>query len=81
MPEASSLNGEANRMLNRLIMATGAICSAAGLGSASFVIGHGIASSGNFAHAKNVGIGLLLSIAIGVWGIFALQLLRKQGKE
>jgi hypothetical protein len=68
-------------MLNRVIMAIGAICSAVGLGSASFTIGHGIARSGNFAHAKNVGIELLLSIAVGVWGIFALQLRRRPGKE
>ena len=68
-------------MLNRLIMAVGAICSAAGLGCASFNIGYGIASSGNFADSKNVGTGLLLSIAVAAWGIFALQLWRKSGKE
>jgi len=68
-------------MLGRVIMATGAICSAAGLGFASFNIGYGIASSGNLADAKNVETGLLLSIAVAVWGIFALQLWRKSGKE
>ena len=68
-------------MLSRFIMGIGAICSAAGLGCASFVIGHDIASSGNIAGTKNVGIGLLLSIAVAAWGIFALQLWRKSGKE
>jgi len=68
-------------MLSRFIMAIGAICSAAGLGCASFIIGHDIASSGNLADEKNVGTGLLLSIAVAVWGIFALQLWRKPGKE
>jgi hypothetical protein len=62
-------------------MAIGAICSAAGLGSASFIIGHGIASSGNLADAKNVGTGLLLSIAVAAWEIVAQQLRRKPGKE
>jgi hypothetical protein len=68
-------------MLNRLIMAIGAICSAAVLGCASFNIGYGIASSGNLADAKNVETGLLLSISVAAWGIFALQLWRKPGKE
>jgi hypothetical protein len=68
-------------MLSRAIMAIGAICSAAGLGCASFDIGYGIASSGNLADAKNVETGLLLSIAVAAWGIFALQLWRKPGKE
>jgi hypothetical protein len=68
-------------MLNRLIMAIGATCSAAGLGFASFNIGYGIASSGNLADAKSVETGLLLSIAVAAWGIFALQLRRKPGKE
>jgi hypothetical protein len=68
-------------MLSRVIMAIGAICSAAGLGFASFVIGHGMASSGNCADPMNVGTGLLLSIAVAAWGIFALQLWRKSGKE
>jgi hypothetical protein len=71
----------ANEMLSRVIMAIGAICSAAGLGFASFTIGHDIASSGNFADEKNIGTGLLLSIAVAAWGIFALQLWRKSGKE
>ena len=61
-------------MLSRAIMAIGAICSAAGLGFASFNIGYRIAGSGNFADSKNVETGLLLSIAVAVWGIFALQL-------
>jgi len=68
-------------MLSRAIIAIGATCSAAGLGCASFNIGHGIASSGNFADSKNVETGLLLSIAVAAWGIFALQLWRKSGKE
>lgn len=68
-------------MLSRFIMAIGAICSAAGLGCASFNIGYGIASSGNFADSKNVETGLLLSIAVATWGIFALELWRKSGKE
>jgi hypothetical protein len=71
----------ANKMLSRVIMGIGAICSAAGLGFASFIIGDGIPSSGNFADSKNVGTGLLLSIAVAAWGIFALQLWRKSGKE
>jgi hypothetical protein len=62
-------------------MAIGAFCSAAGLGFASFDIGHGIASSANLTDAKDIGIGLLLSIAVAAWGIFALQLWRKSGKE
>jgi hypothetical protein len=70
-----------NEVLSRFIMAIGAICSAAGLGFASFTIGHDIASSGNFADEKNIGTGLLLSIAVAAWGIFALQLWRKSGKE
>lgn len=61
-------------MVNRFITGIGAICSAAGLGFASFVIGHGIAGSGNIADMKNVGIGLLLSITVAVWGIFAVQI-------
>jgi hypothetical protein len=68
-------------MLSRVIMAIGATCSAAGLGFASFNIGYGIAGSGNFADSKNVETGLLLSIAVAAWGIFALQLWRKSGKE
>ena len=62
-------------------MAIGVICSAAGLGFVSFIIGHDIASSGNFADTKNVGAGLLLSIAVAVWGLFALQIWRKAGKD
>jgi len=68
-------------MLDKFIMGIGATCSAAGLGCASFAVGHDIASSGNFAGTKNVGAGLLLSIAVAVWGIFALQIWRKSGKE
>jgi hypothetical protein len=68
-------------MLSRAIIAIGATCSAAGLGCASFNIGYGIASSRNFADAKKVETGLLLSIAVAAWGIFALQLWRKSGKE
>jgi hypothetical protein len=68
-------------MLGTDIIAIGAICSAAGLGFASFIIGHDIASSGNFADTKNVGAGLLLSIAVAVWGLFALQIWRKAGKD
>ena len=81
MQEAGSFTREANEMLSRVIMGIGAICSAAALGSASFNIGYGIASSGNLADAKNVETGLLLSIAVAAWGIFALQLWRKSGKE
>ncbi len=61
-------------MPNRLIMAVGAVCCAAGLGCAAFNIGFGIAGSRNPAAAKDVGTGLMLSIAVGLWGIFALQL-------
>jgi hypothetical protein len=67
-------------MLNRLIMAVGAVCCAAGLGSASFDIGHGIACRASLTDAKDIGIGLLFSIAVAVWGIFALQLWRRPGK-
>jgi hypothetical protein len=67
-------------MLSRVIMAIGATCSAAGLGCASFNIGYGIASSGNFANTNNVETGLLLSIAVAVWSIFALLIWRRPGK-
>ena len=67
-------------MVDRFIKGIGAICTAAALGFASFVIGHDIAGSGNVADKKNVGIGLLLSIAAAVWGIFALQIWKKSGK-
>jgi hypothetical protein len=67
-------------MLSRVIMAIGAICSAAGLGFVAFMVGHGIPSSGNFADAKNIETGLLLSIAVAAWGIFALQMWRKSEK-
>jgi hypothetical protein len=72
---------EANEMVGRFIMGIGAICSAAGLGFASFIIGDRINSCGNFVDSKNVETGLLLSIAIAAWGIFALQIWRKPGKE
>ncbi len=68
-------------MVARFIKAIGPMCIAAGLGFASFNIGYGVARSRNFADAKNVGIGLLMSIAVAVWGIFALQLGRRPGKE
>ena len=80
MPEADSVAREADTMLDRVIMGIGAICSAAGLGFVSFAVGYDIARSGNLAGAKNVETGLLLSIAVAVWGIFALQLWRKPGK-
>ena len=64
-------------MLNWFILAVGAVCCAAGLGCAAFNIGFGIAGSRNPAAAKDVGMGLLLSMAVGVWGIFALQLRRR----
>jgi hypothetical protein len=68
-------------MIDRFILGIGALCSAAGIGCASFAIGHDITSSESFADGKNVGIGLLLSIAVAVWGSFALQLWKKSGKE
>ena len=68
-------------MIDRFILGIGAICGAAGLGCASFAIGHDIASCGSFADMKDVRTGLLLSIAVAVWGIFALQLWKKAGKE
>ena len=68
-------------MLSRVIMAIGAICSAAGLACASFIIGHDIASSGSVVDVKNVRTGLMLYIAVAVWGIFAHQLWRNPGKE
>ena len=80
MPGAGSFAGEADTMLDRVIMGIGAICSAAGLGFVSFAVGHAIARSANVAGAKDVETGLLLSIAVAVWGIFALQLWRKPGK-
>jgi hypothetical protein len=52
----------------------GAISIAAALGSASFVLGCRVAGSANPAVTNSIGIGLLLSLAIGVWGIFALLL-------
>ncbi|HXH51518.1 MAG TPA: hypothetical protein VNM47_19435 [Terriglobia bacterium] len=61
-------------MAKRLITAVGAVSIAAALGSASFVLGCRVAGSVNLAGAKGVGIGLLLSIAVGIWGIFALLL-------
>ena len=67
-------------MLNRVIMGIGAVCSAVGLGCASFGIGHGIACKASLAEAKDIGIGLLLPIAVAAWGIFALELWRKPGK-
>ena len=45
MPEADSVTGGADAMLNRLIMGIGAICSAAGLGFVSFAVGYEIARS------------------------------------
>jgi hypothetical protein len=64
-------------MLDRIIMAVGSVCCAAGLGFASFDIGFGIACTVDLTHAKDIGIGLLFSIAVAVWGIFALQLRRR----
>ena len=68
-------------MMSRAVKAIGAISIAGGLGFATFNFGYGIARPWNFADAKNVATGLLLSIAVAVWGIFALQLWRKPGKE
>ena len=64
-------------MLNWFILAVGAVCCAAGLGFASFDIGQGIVCTPSLTHAKDIGTGLLLSIAVAVWGIFALQLRRR----
>jgi hypothetical protein len=77
MPEAGSFAGEAGTMLNRVIMGIGAVCSAVGLGCASFDIGHGLACKASLAEAKDIGTGLLFSIAVAVRGIFALQLRRR----
>ncbi len=67
--------------MGRLIKAIAPMCIAAGLGFASFNIGYGVAGSRNSADAEHVGTGLLLSIAVAAWGIFALQLGRRPGKE
>ena len=61
-------------MTKRFITAVGAICIAAALGSASFIIGCRVTGSWNASAENGIGIELLLSIAIGVWGIFALLL-------
>jgi hypothetical protein len=67
-------------MVRRFITAVGAICITAALGSASFDIGYRIVRSGNSADPKNVWTGLLFSITVAMWGIFALQLWQKAGK-
>ena len=61
-------------MAKRFITAVGAICIAGALGSASFIIGCRVTGSWNASAANSIGIGLLFSIAVGVWGIFALLL-------
>ena len=61
-------------LAKRFITAVGAISIAIALGSASFVVGYRAEEFGNLAVTNNIGIGLLLSIAVGVWGIFALLL-------
>ena len=66
--------GVENSMTKRFIAAIGAICIAAAMGSASFIIGCRVTGSWNASAANGIGIGLLLSIAVGVWGIFALVL-------
>ena len=68
-------------MAKRFITAVGAVCIAAALGSASFVLGCRVAGSGNLAGTNGIGIGLLLSMAAGVWGIFALLLWGMPGKR
>jgi len=68
-------------MTKRFITAVGATCIAIALGSASFVIGCRVEESGNLAVTNNIGIGLMFSIAAGVWGIFALVLWGMPGKR
>jgi hypothetical protein len=67
-------------MAKRFITAIGAISIAVALGSASFVFGCRVAGSGSPLGPNNIGIGLLFSIAIAVWGIFALLLWAMPGK-
>ena len=67
-------------MAKRFITAVGAVCIAAAMGSSSFVFGCRIADSGNLARANGVVVGLMLSIAVGAWGIFALLLWGLPGK-
>lgn len=78
---AASHKGDANRMLNKLIMSAGAPSLAIGIDSASFAFGCRIAGGGVPTGGGGVEIGLLLSIAVGVWGIFALLLRGKPGRE
>jgi hypothetical protein len=61
-------------MAKRFITAIGAVSIAVALGSAAFIIGCRVTGSWNASAANGIGIGLLLSIAVGVWGIFALLL-------
>ena len=68
-------------MAKRFITAVGAVCIAAAMGSASFVIGYRVTGSRSPSAANGMGIGLLLSIAVGVWGIFALLLWGMPGKR
>jgi len=67
-------------MVNKFIMGIGAVCSAVSLGVVSFAAGYGLAGSGSTAGARHAGTGLLLSIAVAVWGIFVLQIWRRPGK-
>ena len=67
-------------MAKRLITAVGAISIAIALGSAAFIIGYRVAGSGNLVVMNSTGIGPLFSIAIAVWGIFALLLWGMSGK-
>jgi len=67
-------------MLDRFIKRIGAACSAASLGIVSFAAGYGLAGSGSAAGTRDVRAGLLLSIAVAVWSIFALQIWRRPGK-
>jgi hypothetical protein len=77
VPNATGLE---NSMARSFITAVGAVSIAAALGSASFVIGCRVAGSGSLPGANGIGTGLLFSIAIAVWGIFALLLWGMPGK-
>ena len=72
--------GFENSMAKRFITALGAMSIATALGSVSFVVGYRVTGSWNPSAVDGIGIGLLLSIAVGIWGIFGLLLWAMPGK-
>jgi hypothetical protein len=77
---APPATGLENMIAKRFITAVGTACIAGALGSASFVFVCRVAASRNLSGANGIGMALLLSIAVGVWGIFALLLWGMPGK-